>query len=300
MAKLITKAGGLAFCVAICLPASSALGQEYNLAHGGSQTFNVPGDVGGTAIVSDYWEQPTGTGVFDPFLSLDANGQTSVGNNYVEQAYNTDGFTALYMDEHRPQWNNLLTYGDLATITIDDIGYKAFILDANEPGGKKSLISVDNIRVYTSATDNTASVGNDITQLDSLGTLRWAMNDPLATGPIPPDSNFNVDTWIKLDAAQENVSHGNANGGSGQGDMVVYIPVSAFGDALASDYVWMYNLNGVHYTSDINNASESGYEEWRAVVGPQNVPDGGSTLALLGLSVLALGLLGRNLKPATA
>jgi hypothetical protein len=283
----------------IALVASTAIAQEYDLTPRGSQSFDVPGDVGGTAVISDFWEQPTGTGVFDPFLSLDANGQTSVGNNYVEQAYNTDGFTALYLDEHRPQWNNLLTYGDLATINKNGIDYKAFILDANEPGGKKSLISIDNIRIYTSATDNTASVADDITQLDNLGTLRWAMNEPLATGPVPPDSNFNVDTWVKLDARQENVSHGNANGGSGQGDMIVYIPVSAFGDALATDFVWMYNLNGVHYTSDVNNASESGFEEWRAVMGTTTVPDGGSTLALFGLGLLAVGVMGRRLRPAT-
>ncbi|MGZ8921072.1 MAG: VPDSG-CTERM sorting domain-containing protein, partial [Limisphaerales bacterium] len=62
-----------------------------------------------------------------------------------------------------------------------------------------------------------------------------------------------------------------------------------FGDAKDSDYLWFYNLNGVHYTSDKDLASTSGYEEWRAVTGPRtNVPDGGTTATLLGLGLLGL------------
>lgn len=289
----------VAFASALALlPTMAAVAVEHDLSPSGSQSVNVLGDVGGTAIFADNWSQPTGTGVFDPFLTLDANGQTSTGNNKIESAYNSDAAGAqqpeLYLDQHRPAWNTLLQVSDLATITINNVDYFAFILDANEPGGGvNSLISIDNIRIYTSATDNTANVADDITKLNDLGTLRFAMNDPLSTGSSPPDLNgFNVDQWVKLDAAQENVSHGNANGGSGQGDMVVYIPQSAFGNSLGTDdYVWFYNLNGVHYSVDRGTGATSGFEEWRAVVGPQQVPDGGNMLVLLGGALTALGFL---------
>lgn len=263
-----------------------AFATSYDLSPVGSQSFNLLGAFGGTAIVADYWSQPTGTGVFDPFLTLDANGQSSTGSNKIEQAYNADGFNQLYLDGLRPNWNTTLRVGDLATITLNQINYFGFILDANEPGGAKSTISVDNIRIYTSATDNTAAVGDNLNLLDNLGALRWAMNDPTTN----PNGTFNNDSWIKLDASQENISRG-ANGGSGMSDMIIYVPQVAFADAAATDYLWFYNLNGVHYEIDRDLASTAGFEEWSAVVGPQyRVPDDGGTLVLLGTALLTLGL----------
>src|SRR3954464_5594902 len=88
----------------------------YDLSAAGTQSFGITGtDQAGnnvTGYVSDYWSQPTGTGVFDPFLTLDANGQTSTGSNYVEQAYNSQGFNQLYLDGLRPKWNTTLQVGD--------------------------------------------------------------------------------------------------------------------------------------------------------------------------------------------
>lgn len=280
---------GLAIMVVTPFVASAT---SYDLTPVGSQSFNLLGAFGGTAIVADYWSQPTGTGVFDPFLTLDANGQTSTGDNKIEQAYNADGFNQLYLDGLRPNWNTTLRVGDLASITLNQIDYFGFILDANEPGGAKSTISVDNIRIYTSATDNTAAVGDNLSLLDNLGALRWAMNDPTTN----PNGTFNNDTWIKLDASQENISRG-ANGGSGMSDMIIYIPQVAFTGAAATDYVWFYNLNGVHYDVDKDLATTAGFEEWSAVVGPQNrVPDHGDTLVLLGTALLGLGLYAGRLR----
>jgi hypothetical protein len=294
--KLLTPTLTLVAAATVLLSANRAIGDEIDLAIDASPgiTVDVVGDVGGTAKFADHWEQPTGTGVFKPFLTLDSNGQTSTGNTAIESAYNTDG-EPLYLDQLRNHWNTAIKVGDLQIVD----GYYAFILDANEPGSDKSLISIDNIRIYTSGSDNTANVANDITKLNDLGTLRWAMNDPLSTGTTPPDLNgFNVDTWVKLDSDQNNNDGSNANGGSGQGDMIVYIPVTAFGDASASDFVWFYNLNGVHYTADGDLAAEAGFEEWKALVGPNQVPDGGNTLVLFGTAVIALGVLARRGKLA--
>lgn len=278
-----------------------ALTGEIDLTPAGTQSYTVTGDFGGDAIVSDFFTLPAGTGVFEPFLTIerDASGGNPVG---IESGYNTDGFTGLYLDQQRPQWNDRLTLGQLAQINVNGSFYYAFELDANEPGADKSLLSVDNIRIYTSPTDNTASVGDNQNKLNDLGTLRWAMNDPLKSGNL-----YNVDTWIKLDSAQENVDSGpNAsNGGSGKSDMIIYIPVSAFAGASASDYLWFYNLNGVHFSADydpnnVNLGAEAGYEEWRAVVATSTVPDGGSTLALLGGVFLVGGYLLRRTKTATS
>jgi hypothetical protein len=303
--KYNSMRGSVAFGMAATttLLATSLVAGEYDLSGPGAQSVSVAGQFGGTAIFADQWVQPTGTGVFDPFLTLDANGQTSTGNNNIEQAYNSDAHNApqfpdLYLDQHRPEWNTYLKVGDLAKINVGGLLYYGFLLDANEPGGNKRLISVDNIRIYTSGSDNVQSVQNDITQLDNLGTLRWAMNNPLSVGTQPPDlDGFNVENWVKLDSSQENVSHGNANGGSGQADMIVYVPVSAFGNAAATDFVWFYNLNGVHYSADADLSAQSGYEEWRAVLGPgQHVPEAGATLAMLGLALIGCEGLRRKLR----
>jgi len=293
------------FSLAAVLAIAPALGAvaitgEIDLSPVGTQSFTVTGDVGGDAIVSDFFTLPAGTGVFEPFLTIerDASGGHPVG---IEAGYNTDGFTDLFLDQQRPQWNDRLTMGQLAQINVAGNFYYAFELDANEPGSDKSLLSIDNIRIYTSSTDKTALVGDDETKLNLLGDLRWAMNDPLKSGNL-----YNVDTWIKLDSAQENVDAGpnSSNGGSGKSDLIIYVPVSAFAGALSTDYLWFYNLNGVHYSADydpynVNLGAEAGYEEWRAVVTVASVSDGGSTLVLLGLTCLAGGYLLRRSKLAT-
>lgn len=259
-------------------------------APGDTTLHSLAGSYGGTALFGNFTSHPAGTGVFDPFLTLE---RTAAGGNPagIERAYNTDGHTALYLDQQRPEWNTRLQLQQLAQVTIGGSKYYAFELDANEPGGDKSLISVDNIRIYTSATDNTAAVGSDESKLGSLGTLRWAMNDPLKSG-----DNYVIDNWVKLDSALSD-QLSKANGGSGWSDMIAYIPVSAFAGASATDYLWFYNLNGVHYTADADLAAEAGFEEWRAVQGSTpSVPDGGSTLMLLGFALSGLGAAARWFK----
>ena len=130
----------------------------------------ITANYGGTALVGNFVSHPTGTGVFDPFLTIHTRGS---GN--IERGYNTDGHSALYLDQQRPTWNNFVRLGDLATIQVAGKQYYAFELDANEPGNAKSLISIDNIRIYTSATDNTLLVQNDETKLDLLGTKRFVL-----------------------------------------------------------------------------------------------------------------------------
>ena len=74
------------------------------------------------------------------------------------------------------------------------------------------------------------------------------------------------------------------NGGSGFSDLIVYIPASDFPNL--NDYLFFYNLNGAHFQADVGgDAAEAGFEEWRAVVSTDSVPDGGATAALLGLGL---------------
>jgi len=297
--KLLTPALTLVAAAVAVLPAYRAAGDEFDLSTiGVNVSRTVTGAVGGDAIFKDKWDQPTGTGVFDPFLTLDSNGKTSTGNTSIESAYNTDGTVAIYLDQQKPNaFNKTLKYGSLARVNEGGIDYVAFDLDANEPGGSKSLISIDNIRVYTSS-DNKTTAGIGLSNLDDLGKLRWAMNNP-TTGSASDLNGFNVSQWVKLDSNQNNNDSSKANGGSGQMDMVVLIPVSAFADTADGDYVWFYNLNGVHYSADGDLAAQAGFEEWRALAGPNAVPDGGNTLALLGSALTGLGFVAGRRKMAS-
>jgi len=105
------------------------------------------------------------------------------------------------------------------------------LLDFNEPGGSKSLISLDQLQFYTS------KVGSQATSnVGSLGTLRYT---------------FSSGDSVILDASR--------NHGSGSGDMYAYIPTSDFAGTKTSDFVYLY----AHFGTTDN--SQAGFEEWALV-----------------------------------
>jgi len=154
-----------------------------------------------------------------------------------------------------------LTYGAIPTRTINGVDYKEFLLDINQVNSS-SLLSLDKVQVYTSATG-----GATTTNVSSLGTLRY-------------DLDTGGDSWIKMDYA--------LGSGSGQGDMRMYIPVTAFGNTTANQFVYLYSLFGTNFETN------DGFEEWAiqdasgsVVPIPSAVWAGGSgLLGLAGFSVI--------------
>jgi hypothetical protein len=278
------------------LPSVGLFAAELDLS-GSATTGTLTGDVGGTAVFSEIFNHPTGTGVFEPFLTINSH-----GNSSIENGYNTSGHDALYLDQQRPEWNNLLRLSDLAQVNIGGINYFAFELDSNEPSGSekdgspKSLISIDNIRIYTSSTDNTGAVGNGLSSLDGLGTLRFALNNPLQTG-----NSFNITNWVKLDSTVGGIADQQGhNGGQGFSDMVAFIPVTAFAGANPNDFVWFYNLNGAHFDADAQgNGAQAGYEEWRALTNLTLIPEP-TTTALLAVASAVGGVAAFRRRKGTA
>jgi len=263
--KLLTPSLALA-AAAVLLPTSGAMATQVDL------TVDSSGTIGDANFVRAD-TLPAGTGVFKPFLTLQ--------NSPIEQGYNTSGADVL--DTKRvPQWNHDLTKGDLAVVD----GYYVFELDANETGtgSINRLLSVDNIRIYTSPIGAQTDPNPD-----NLGKLRYSLNDPIKDA----SGNYIIDNWVKLDASRFEFG---STSGSGSSDMLVYIPAKYLDAAANSDYVYFYNLNGVHYTADPGTSSDAGFEEWRALT--SSVPDGGNTLALLGSAVTALGFVASRRKMA--
>lgn len=258
--------------------------------YGGSASFAAGTTVGGSgAIYTTIDRHPTGTGVFDPFLTYQ--------NKKVEEGYNTSqgGNGQGYLDTKRvDQWNHDVHVGDLAVVTVNGSGsYYAFELDANETGtgNINRLLSVDDIRIYTSATDTANSVGNNANKVDDLGTLRYAQNLDLGT----------TANWVLIDASR---SEGGSTSGSGSSDLILYVPTSLFEGAAKEDFLYFYTINGIHDPANdsapggsVNGAqSNAGFEEWSVLT--VAVPDGGSTLLLLGSSLTALGALAGRRKLA--
>jgi len=275
------------------LPASNALGvdQKLNLVTGtsgavtaGSFSANTTpasastGTAGPDAIYELIDTIPAGTGVFKPFLTYQNKG--------TEEGVNTSlgGSGQGFLDTKRvPQWNHDLHFKDLGTITRNGVSYFAFELDANETGvgSPNRLLSIDDIRIYTSSAspfvaNNTDTKITTAVNNDTLGTLRYAQNSDNGTG-----------NWVLIDASRK--TEGSTSG-SGSSDMLVLVPTVLFNGTGANDFVTFYTLNGVHDTAG-DDGSDAGFEEWRALTGPAGVPDGGSTLLLLGSALIPLGLL---------
>jgi len=277
------------------LPASNAVGLEINLVTGttingvaatASGSFAAGTSAGGQNTVYELIDTiPAGTGVFQPFLSYQ--------RRVTEEGVNTSqgGSGQGFLDDKRvPQWTHNLRLDELGTITRNGVSYYAFELDANETGvgNNNRLLSIDDIRIYTSTGSPFSGIHTDdelhaAIADDSLGTLRYAQNEPNGTA-----------NYVLIDASRR--TEGSTSG-SGSSDMLVLVPTSLFAGAGAHDFVTFYTINGVHDDAG-DDGSDAGFEEWRALTGTPSVPDGGSTLLLLGSVFASLGLFARGRKTA--
>jgi len=210
--------------------------------------------------------QPTGTGFIDPFLREQAS-RSELGVNSSIKAQTVDN-TVLYDNKDPVNYTH-----DLATATLlpQAGGFFKFALDANQVNN--GSISLIRFQIFTSNTEFT-----DPTALNAFisGTtgLAFDMNGG--------STKYRVDI--------------TSNSGSGSGDMTVLVPSAGFTGA------WTYLVAGFGVDAAGGGfASNDGFEEWTAktVTAPPTVPDGGSTLLLLGSAFASLGLFGRGRKSAS-
>jgi hypothetical protein len=209
-----------------------------DLINGDSGTING-------AVYQFMTQQPTGTGVIQPFLRVQANG--------TEQGYNTSGGTPF--DDKAGIWTHDLQYSALqtSTVTMGGTQYFQLLLDVNEPNGSKSTISLDSLQIYTSSQGSLTT-----TNISSLGTLRYNLD---AGG----------DNSVSMDAAR--------NHGSGSGDIYVYIPTSLFAGTNATDFIYLYSAFG---NADMMPTG-GGFEEWALVTHATPIPEVGALFPILGL-----------------
>jgi hypothetical protein len=231
-----------ATCAIFVVTAAAAQATVLDLGSSGS------GFLGG-AYFSTTDVQPTGTGVFDPFLT--------VQNSPWEQGYNSSNQN--FDTKRVPQWNHEIRFSDLSVTTINGNNYFGFQVDINEPnGGGKNTISLDGLKIFSSATlQNSTSTGANGYFNGSLGNLVF---------------DFGNNT-LKYDDQQH---------GSGSGDLNIFIPVSLFAGVQPNDYIYMYQRWG---NADF---SEGGFEETRIIQGVAPIPEMGTFFPLIGLMVAVL------------
>lgn len=203
---------------------------------------NGSGSVNG-ALFSVVGPHPTGTGVFDPFLT--------VQNTPWEQGYNSN--TGNFDTKRDPQWNHEIQFSDLQVTTVNGIQYFGFVVDINEPNGSKNTISLDGLKIFTSATIQTnTSVDSNGFFNGSLGTLRY-------------------------DLGANQVLYTDKQSGSGAGDITILVPVSAFAGTSPTDYVYMYQRWGN------TQWSQGGFEETAILQGVAPVPEASTFFPIIGL-----------------
>jgi hypothetical protein len=221
----------------------------------------------GTATFTTDTTQPTGTGVFDPFLTIQNNG--------VEQGYNSSSSSAPFDVKRIPQWNHEFTVAEMkanAAVTIDGTAYYRFLIDINEPdSGTKPLISLDSLKMFT-----TPTAGQTTTNVESLGVKRFDMD-------IDPGGML-VDNWVLYD---------DRNHGSGESDIAFLVPATAFASAADSDYVYMYQKFGEHEAADAEATTQGGYEETRfggasSIPPPEVIPEPSLAVPLVGMLMMVV------------
>jgi hypothetical protein len=246
--------------VGLLLGASSAFAlvlPPINLTEAGAEVTSTDG-----TIWVQVEDQPTGTGVFDPFLRLHAQG--------IEEGMNTSGDAGNTYDDIAGIWTHEITVEELGVVTIGTTDYYQFTLDLGEPAAAgKNLISLDELRIYTLAGNSSLTTEADV--LAAGGTERYDL-DQVSDQDVYLDYNL--------------VSSGNGNY-----DAYVYIPTSYFSGASGTDFIYFYSKMGATTGMEADFASDGTFEEWSAFRGEGNPPDElpePSTVMLLGTGLIGL------------
>ncbi len=250
-----------------------------------------PDDGDGLGLFQVLAVQPAGTGKINSFLRIQRTGPSystlSTQNQGMEQGYNTGGLTEFDTKEipgpGGSDFTRSIQLGEIPVVDIDGTLYREFKLDINEPNGQKTLLSLDELRLFTDAGSTLTGYNTGTNQLGGKDAV-WDL-----------DANSDVDLIL---------DYSNSSG-SGESDLVFYVQSDVFG-ADESQYVYMYNKFGDTYITGLDDKgreivkldarASDGFEEWwheDATSPPSEVP-APSIAWLLGIGLAGLATVRRR------
>jgi len=267
--------GALASTIVGLVGASAAVAAPIDIDLINNMTV-VNGD-GQGSIFTQTDQQPTGTGVIKPFLTIQRKGR--------EQGYNSD-VKPLELDAKRAGdngnngWTRSLRISDLAEVKVNGQAgsFLKFLLDVNEDNSDGHLLSLNKLQLFVTNDANLSGYTPTTTADPSftVGTATDGFYDQLGHEKAHKvyDLDQNGDRTVQLDYS--------FNHGSGSGDMYVYIPTSVLAGR-SETYLTMYSSFGSPY------ASSAGFEEWSTLTGSKQLV---SAVPLPSVAVAGLALIG--------
>ena len=195
---------------------------------------------------------PTGSGVIQSFLRIQQNGAEE-GFNTNARPMTCDGRTCD--DKTDLTFTHNLLSSAVPIVNINGTNYREFLLDINENASSPgNYLTLDSLEIYVS---NGASLTTHTSTSPGYGAITGATK----VYDMDSMSSNSPDNWVNLD-------YNLVGGGSGWGDMVLFVPDSA---AFANNqYVYLYSEFGcgnnvVKSATSCGSQkyqSNAGFEEW--------------------------------------
>jgi hypothetical protein len=253
MGKWLSAAvAGAAMLIATKAAQSETL--DLTMLVGGNQPsgFLSTDSTGGQTLYASFGIQTSGTGVINPFLTIQQNGN--------EMGYNTSKpQSGGVMDDsfagNGGKTRNL-SFSELSGHNNSD-GTYTFLLDANQNGSE--LISLNRLEIFSTGTPD-----QHVSAISSL-TDKSLLYDS-GSGNI-----VNISTKLV---------QGN---GSGVSDIAVTFKNSVFSGVTSDKYIILYAEFG-----DPNQTND-GFEEWTFLTGPGGAQPGPEPATIVSLATMAMG-----------
>lgn len=242
--------------------------------------------IGGAFVVASTEIQSTGTGVIQPFLTLQTN------NNHLDQerGYNTNAPSSqLPLDDARTPsaFVRAVQVGQLQSVTIGTTSYIQFLLDANQVSN--GTISLNQVQIFLSSADPLDNYSLQEADSTHDAVISFPTVSPTEIFRLNDQQNNGTDLTTNKEILVDS-SHG-----SGSGDMFLYVRSSLFGTD-TTKYVTFFSQFGVPTGGFTAN---DGFEEWATRTGtflppqPPPVPEP-STLASAMVGLFVAGLVARR------